>query len=332
MTSARRRHRSARKIAAALFLAAVQCAIVAGQDNAQVEGGAVYTKPRPLEFVTKTPSDVKEFGKRTFRKQTVPALLVIAGSTGLLMLMDQKLVNHAHHLGDQLNISHTNYQKTLFSVPVGKAKLGVEGPFDSGSALYFIGDGTVDLMIAGGLLGYGAIRSDNRALQTSSEIGEAVLAGGAVAQAVKHVTGRGSPFTTNESGGDWRTFPSPKKYQAHVSSYDAFPSGHLTASFATLTVLAENYPEHAWIRPVGYTLFTALGFEMLNNGVHWASDYPLAIALGYTFGKIAADRGRRPLAADQSDFRLFPYAGGGSFGAGFVCRFSGHTTKKTTSS
>jgi hypothetical protein len=29
----------------------------------------------------------------------------------------------------------------------------------------------------------------------------------------------------------------------------------------------------------------------MNNGVHWASDYPLAIALGYSFGKIIQARG-----------------------------------------
>jgi hypothetical protein len=31
---------------------------------------------------------------------------------------------------------------------------------------------------------------------------------------------------------------------------------------------------------------------MLNNKVHWASDYPLAIALGETFAKIAVRKGR----------------------------------------
>ncbi len=36
---------------------------------------------------------------------------------------------------------------------------------------------------------------------------------------------------------------------------------------------------------------TLIGFAMVNNGVHWISDYPLAIALGYTYGKIATSRG-----------------------------------------
>jgi hypothetical protein len=37
---------------------------------------------------------------------------------------------------------------------------------------------------------------------------------------------------------------------------------------------------------------TVLAFAMVNNGVHWFSDYPLAIALGYTFAKVAVNRGR----------------------------------------
>ena len=39
-----------------------------------------------------------------------------------------------------------------------------------------------------------------------------------------------------------------------------------------------------------------LGYSMLNNGVHWASDYPLGIALGYAFGKLAVRNGRTRVA------------------------------------
>src|SRR5581483_1723064 len=75
----------------------------------QIKGGAAYSRPGALDFVTKFPSDLKEFGKKTFRRETVPAFLLVAGSTGLLLLVDQKLVNSAHHMGDELHISHTNY-------------------------------------------------------------------------------------------------------------------------------------------------------------------------------------------------------------------------------
>ena len=62
-----------------------------------------------------------------------------------------------------------------------------------------------------------------------------------------------------------------------------------------LLVAASRY-----IQPVGYTLMSLLGFQMLNNGVHWASDYPLALALGYGFGKIAVNGGRRSKLSEDS--------------------------------
>ena len=37
-----------------------------------------------------------------------------------------------------------------------------------------------------------------------------------------------------------------------------------------------------------------LGWQMLNNGAHWASDYPLGIAMGYLVGKISTRLGRSP--------------------------------------
>ena len=50
------------------------------------------------------------------------------------------------------------------------------------------------------------------------------------------------------------------------------------------------YPEKKWIKPVGYSLIGLTGFAMMNNKVHWAGDYPLAIALGYVAGCITVNR------------------------------------------
>ena len=295
-------------------------------NQAQVREGQAYQKPRLLDFARKFPGDMKEFGKSAVDKKNIPVVVGVIGATSLLFIFDQRLVNASQELGNDLRISRANNQKTLFSIPLGgKSKFNFDGPFDSGSALYFIGDGWMSVFLAGGLLTYGLTNSDNRALQTSSEIAESVLAAGTVAQVLKHVTGRGSPFTTRESGGDWRFFPNQRSYQAHVAAYDAFPSGHLTASMATLTVVAENYSEHHWIRPVGYTMFAILGFQMLNNGVHWASDYPLALALGYTFGRIATRRGRTP--HETSSLTLLPVLSNGTYGGVAIYRFAGTPSK-----
>jgi len=59
------------------------------------------------------------------------------------------------------------------------------------------------------------------------------------------------------------------------------PSGHMATMMGTVTVLTLNYPEKKWIKPVGYGIMGLIGFAMMNNDVHWASDYPLAIGVGY---------------------------------------------------
>ncbi len=288
--------------------------------NLQIWNGYGYTRPGLFDWLKKTPADIRDYGRETFRRKNTKAILIVIASTALLLVADQYLVDKARNLGDHLGITHTQYQKTVVELPIpgAKKKPGLEGPFDSGSALYFIGDGWVDLGIAGSFLGYGLARSDNRALRTSSELAESIIAGGTVVQVLKHVTGRESPFTTNTPGGTWRFFPNQFKYAKNVPKYDAFPSGHLCAAMSAVTVIADNYPEHTYVRPVGYTLMGMLAFQMLNNGVHWASDYPLALAMGYGFGKIAVRKGRSGTGADV---HLYPMAMRGGAGITAICHF-----------
>lgn len=39
---------------------------------------------------------------------------------------------------------------------------------------------------------------------------------------------------------------------------------------------------------------------MVNNGIHWASDYPLGIALGYFFGKSALKMAKPVAGIEES--------------------------------
>jgi hypothetical protein len=157
--------------------------------------------------------------------------------------------------------------------------------------LYYIGDGITEISIDAGFYLYSLVAGDIRARQTSLQLSEGMITTGIFVQLLKHMTGR----TTARKGNNkdlWRWFPSIKEYHRSVPSYDAFPSGHLAIAMATTTIIAMNYPEKKFIKPLGYTLMAICGYQMLNNGVHWAGDYPLALALGYTIGKIAVNRGR----------------------------------------
>ena len=182
-----------------------------------------------------------------------------------------------------------------------------------------IGDGRSQFGLAGIYALYGFITSDNRALRTASQITEAVLASGAVVQVLKHITGRQSPFVSTKSGGRWIFFPNQIDYLKHVPRYDAFPSGHVTTTLATVIVIAENYPDIKWIKPLGYTMTGLLAISMVNTGIHWYSDYPLAVVLGYTFGIIASHPEGIPnvlLGKAGKQIQIYPSFVNNAFGFG----------------
>ena len=145
--------------------------------------------------------------------------------------------------------------------------------------------------MSAGFITYGLLKKDYRAQATASELIESLALSGVYVQTIKRITGRESPFIAREngnSGGDWNPFPSFGAYAKNTSNYDAVPSGHLTTIMSALTIITTNYPEYKWIKPVGYSIIGAMCFQMLQSEVHWVSDYPLAILLGYFVGKTIA--------------------------------------------
>jgi membrane-associated phospholipid phosphatase len=105
-------------------------------------------------------------------------------------------------------------------------------------------------------------------------------------QTLKRSFGRESPEVKTQERGAWKPFPSFNEYNTKTASYDAMPSGHVMTATLTFTVLAERYPDQKIpIYSVGGVWISALMFEMMNNGVHWPSDYPLGIAMGWVIGK-----------------------------------------------
>lgn len=247
-----------------------------------------YEQPNKFDFLYNTTDNFKTLYAKSIDKENLWIWGGITASTLLLLKYDRELVDESKRLGKKLGISNKGGMKPIFDI----GGFPIYLPTDNGSALYFLGDGITHVSIMAGFFAHGLNTNNDKSLNVSSQLAEGLIGVTLTTQLLKHLTGRETPTWSSTKTGKWRWFPNPKTYHVNVPKYDAFPSGHFAASMMTITVLAENYPENPYIKPIGYTLMSLLGFQMMNNGVHWASDYPLGIAIGYTFGKIVSSRER----------------------------------------
>lgn len=247
-------------------------------------------KPKKWRFITNVPADMLQIVKSPFSKTNWKGSGLVVVSTALLLPFDQKILDGVKDASRQIHLHpETDYHVAL---RVGDTKV-IKLPKNINTGLYQLGLGSTSMLISGGLLIYGKLNSDKRALQTAGDLAETFITMGITTQALKRISGRQSPFMSTQSGGAWHPFPSFKEYQRNTSNYDAFPSGHLATMMATVTVLTTNYPEKKWIGIVGYTLTGLTAWAMINTEVHWISDYPLALALGYVSGKITCQRHKK---------------------------------------
>lgn len=247
----------------------------------------LFEKPRPLKYFPYAVRDLWEGPKMLFRKESIWPAAGVTASTLILIVFDEKITARVQQFSRFINLAPTNNAKNIS--PIDGLPFYV--PTDLPSGLYYIGDGITEVGVNLGFYIYGLAKKDNRALRTASQLTEGLISVGIWVQLLKHISGR-STAQVNNNEDKWRWFPSPVKYSKAVPHYDAFPSGHLAIAMTTVTIISSNYPEKRWIKPIGYSLMGLCGFQMINNGVHWAGDYPLAILMGYGFGKLISSRGK----------------------------------------
>jgi PAP2 superfamily len=214
------------------------------------------------------PGDWVQYSEETFTAVNLPAILGMAALTAGLIATDYETWQAEKNLYDRSALFHSVSDVSVFA-----------------------GDGKFQFGIVGVFAGYGFICGDQRALRTASETTEAILACGGVVQLLKHITGRESPYVSTKRTGAWRFFPNQLDYLKHVPNYDAFPSGHIATAMTTLIVITENYPEVKWLRPAGFVALGIVSSGLVATGIHWWSDIPLGLALGYSFGILAAKHG-----------------------------------------
>jgi membrane-associated phospholipid phosphatase len=247
------------------------------RDTAVVSPTESHWRPGPFDMVTNLPGDWVRWTKETFTAEQLPVIAGITALTAVTILTDRE-----------------SWQAT-------------KKPYDNSTAFRksndvfaYLGDGKIQFGIAAAYAAYGFAFDDDRALRTASQTFEVIIACGAVVQLLKHVTGRESPFVATTSTGAWRFFPSQIEYAKHVPHYDAFPSGHIATSLATLQVIIENYPDQKWIPYVGYPIIAGIATGLVATSIHWWSDIPLGVALGYSFGRLVSHPTKTVADADPA--------------------------------
>ena len=222
--------------------------------------------PRWHSMLSEIPADIARLGDLSVSSKSIPTVASLGLLTISLIATDHQSYRSTRHLFRE---SKSFNEFSDYAVALG--------------------DGRLHAGIAAAFAGYGLIADDSRALRTASQTIEAFLATGITVQLLKRISGRESPICATRNQGRWKFFPHPSTYEKNQPSFYAYPSGHISTAMATLTVVAENYPRQTWIRPVGYSMIGALGIGLVAKGMHWYSDLPLGIALGYIFGKTAVN-------------------------------------------
>jgi membrane-associated phospholipid phosphatase len=253
----------------------------------------LYPKPTPITFLKYIPRTFGSAAKESFSKKSLRSWAVVVGSTGLLLFADQYITDGVQSLSKNIGLNSDRVYYDVITFNVGETDIDIyQAPGNLNTGIYSLGEGVPPVLIAAGLLTHGLIKNDYRSLSTASQLAQCLIAVGLTTQLMKRMAGRQTPFVATKDGGEWTPFPGFSEFNKNKAQYDAFPSGHIATMMATVVILADNYPEKRWIRPVGYSLMSLVGFSMINNGVHWASDYPLGLAVGYVFGKVTVKMNR----------------------------------------
>lgn len=251
---------------------------------------SITARPLPAwyECITNVPRDIIRFGSASFNEGGIPAYAGITAMTLGLVATD--------HYTNEFSSGIYGRSRTVASIS---------------DFFVSVGDGKTSLLMAGAFGLYGYVGSDARALRTASQTVEALIATGFVIQTIKHIAGRESPSVATSDRGTWRPFPSFRAYHQHQSKYHAFPSGHIATTMAAMTVCIENYSEVGWLKPVGYSIVGLVGVGLADKGWHWYSDFPLGLAIGYTFGRCIARPEQNPDIglANGSKLSILPIVG-----------------------
>lgn len=122
---------------------------------------------------------------------------------------------------------------------------------------------------------FGHFDENEKAKRTALIATESFLITGLYTTVLKVTFGRHRPSTGDSS----------TSFDGFTTDHNSFPSGHTSTAFAIATVVANEYEETPYIKPIAYGLATLTGLSRMNDEKHWASDVFFGAALGYFTSK-----------------------------------------------
>ncbi len=256
-------------------------------------------------FISNIKNNFIELPQQMIRPENIPDFALMSLSTMFLWYADEEILSFSRRVSRGINKDFEDRKKVMFSI----AGLPVRRPDNFNTSLYYLGDGVTQSLFTLGLYGTSFIQGNDKLKSVANQIVEGLVSMTMMNQFLKRVTGRETYNQRSKKRGRFHFFPAFKEYQSNVPKYDAYPSGHVATLLTTFTIIEENYPEEKyWMRPLNYSLIGALSFSMMSNGVHWASDYPLAIMMAVYLGKIISQRNNDQLYAEGKKKKSYYFA------------------------
>ncbi len=161
-----------------------------------------------------------------------------------------------------------------------------------------LGDGTINLGVAGVFYLCGVILKDKKAKKTG-ELGiMSLIHAGVVVQLLKHLTGRKRPEAAPYGEDHWEG-PAGffKRYKNHSDMYyDSFFSGHTITAWSIAAVVAKMYNKSFIVPAICYSLAAAAGLSRVAENKHWFSDVFVGAVVGYAIGNFLVNKRWRRVA------------------------------------
>jgi membrane-associated phospholipid phosphatase len=155
---------------------------------------------------------------------------------------------------------------------------------NTAAQLSFLG-GPGPFLIGGSFFVAGRLGRMPRLADTGLHMTEAVLLAASITGLGKGISGRALPNVNLNNPNDFQFFRGFHQGNGGNGPFVSFPSGHAAASFAMATVITGEVDR--WhpgltriVGPIAYGGAGLVGLARLYQNVHWASDLPLAAAIG----------------------------------------------------